>query len=60
MEIGAQFYTIRDYCKDLNSLEESLKKVAAIGYKTIQLSGVCAYDPAWIKEKLQRTVCAVC
>lgn len=52
MEIGAQFYTIRDYCKDLNSLEESLKKVAAIGYKTIQLSGVCAYDPAWIKEKL--------
>ena len=53
MEIGAQFYTLRDHCKDLNSLEESLKKVAAIGYKTVQLSGVCAYEPAWIKEKLE-------
>ena len=52
MEIGAQFYTLREHCQDLNGLEESLKKVAAIGYKTVQLSGVCAYEPAWIKEKL--------
>ena len=53
MEIGAQFYTLREHCQDLNGLEESLKKVAAIGYKTVQLSGVCAYEPAWIKEKLE-------
>ena len=52
MEIGAQFYTLRDACKDLAGLEESLKKVADIGYKTVQLSGVCAYEPEWIKEKL--------
>ena len=53
MEIGAQFYTLREHCQDLKGLEESLKKVAAIGYKTVQLSGVCAYEPAWIKEKLE-------
>ncbi len=55
MEIGAQFYTLREHCQDLNGLEESLKKVAAIGYKTVQLSGVCAYEPAWIKEKLEES-----
>ncbi len=52
MEIGAQFYTIRSACQDLAGLEESLKKVADIGYKTIQLSGVCAYEPEWIRDKL--------
>ena len=52
MQIGAQFYTIRDFCKTLDSLDESLKRVADIGYKTIQLSRVCDYDPQWMKEKL--------
>ncbi len=52
MEIGVQFYTIRDYCKDLDSLSESLKKVADIGYTNIQLSGTCNYDALWMKEEL--------
>ena len=54
MIIGAQFYTIRDYCKDLDGLAESLKKVADIGYTTVQLSGTCPYDPAWMKEQLDK------
>lgn len=53
MEIGAQFFTIRDFCRDTASLDESLKKVADIGYKTIQLSGVCAYEPEWMAERLK-------
>ena len=52
MLIGAQFYTIRDFCKDLDGLAESLKKVADIGYTTVQISGTCAYDPHWLKEQL--------
>ena len=40
MNIGAQFFTIRDFCKTTEELAESLKRVADIGYKTIQLSGV--------------------
>ena len=54
MQIGAQFYTLRDFCKTPEGLAESLKKVADIGYKTIQLSGTCSYDAAWMKEQLDR------
>ncbi len=52
MEIGIQFYTIRDFCKDLEGFDESLKKVADIGYKNVQISGTCEFEPAWLKEKL--------
>ena len=52
MKIGAQFFTIRDHCRTLSDLDESLKRVADIGYKHIQLSGVCAYEADWMAERL--------
>lgn len=52
MKIGAQFYTIREHCKDLASFAESLKKVADIGYTTVQISGTCEYEADWLKEQL--------
>lgn len=52
MQLGAQFYTIRDYAKDLDSFAESLKRVADIGYRTVQISGTCGYEPQWLKEQL--------
>ena len=54
MEIGAQLYTIRDYCKDLDSFSESLAKLADIGYKNVQVSGTCDFEPAWLEEQLKR------
>ena len=54
MVIGAQLYTIHDYTKTLESFSESLKKVADIGYKTVQVSGTCPYEPEWLKEELDR------
>lgn len=54
MEIGAQFYTLRDFCKDLDSFAETLKKVADIGYKTVQISGTCGYEPEWLKSELKK------
>ncbi|MDD4125849.1 MAG: sugar phosphate isomerase/epimerase [Eubacteriales bacterium] len=54
MKIGVQLYTIRDYCKDLTSFSESLKKTADIGYKYVQISGTCEYDATWLKEQLDR------
>lgn len=54
MEIGAQFYTIRDFCKNLDDFSESLKKVADIGYKNVQISGTCEYEPQWLKEQLDK------
>ncbi|MDD7741108.1 MAG: sugar phosphate isomerase/epimerase [Fusicatenibacter sp.] len=54
MKIGAQFFTVRDFCKDLDSFSESLQKVAEIGYDTVQISGTCQYDPLWLKEELDK------
>ena len=54
MEIGAQFFTIRDFCKNLDDFSESLKKVADIGYKNVQISGTCDYEPQWLAEELKK------
>lgn len=54
MKIGAQFYTVRDFCKTTEALAEALKKVAEIGYTTVQISGTCEYDPAWLKAELDK------
>ncbi len=50
MILGAQFYTLRNFCKTLEGLEESLKKVADMGFTAVQLSGVCAYEAEWVYE----------
>ena len=39
-KIGAQLYTIRDYCQTKEDFEESMEKVAKIGYKVVQLSAI--------------------
>lgn len=52
MQIGAQFYTVREHCKTLEDLSLSLRKVADIGYKTVQISGTCPYDARWLKKEL--------
>ncbi len=54
MRIGAQMFTVTDFCKDLNSFAESLKKVADMGYEFVQISGTCDYEPQWLKEQLQK------
>lgn len=53
MEIGAQLYTVRDYCKNLTDFAETLKKVADIGYRTVQVSGTCAFEPDWLDGELK-------
>lgn len=54
MQIGVQFYTLRDQCKTLEDFNNSLAKVADIGYKYVQISGVCPYEPQWLKEQLDK------
>ena len=52
MQVGAQLYTVRAHTKTLKDFSETLKKVADIGYKTVQVSGTCDYDPVWLKRQL--------
>ena len=58
---GAQLYTLRNFCKTKEELAETLKRVADIGYTSVQLSGVCAYEPEWMAKQLKQNglVCAV-
>jgi len=52
MQIGAQFYTVRNECQNLDDFALTLRRVADIGYKTVQISGTCPYDAQWLKEQL--------
>ena len=54
MEIGAQFYTVRNTCQNLADFAETLKKVADIGYRNVQISGTCPYPADWLKENLDK------
>lgn len=54
MEIGAQFFTVRNLCQTLDGLADTLKRVADIGYKTVQISGTCPFEGEWMKEQLAR------
>ncbi len=54
MKIGAQLYTTRELCKNLDDFAMTLKKVADIGYTTVQVSGTCAYEADWLKKELDR------
>ena len=52
MQIGAQFFTVRNQCQTLDDFALTLRKVADIGYKTVQISGTCPYDAEWLKAQL--------
>ncbi len=52
MQIGAQLYTVRQHCQTLDDFAQTLRRVADIGYRTVQVSGTCPYDADWLKEQL--------
>ncbi len=58
--IGAQLYTVRNFCKDEVGLAESLKKISDIGYRSVQVSGVGPIPVDKISEMLNENglVCA--
>ncbi len=55
MRIGAQLYTVREFMQDLDGFSETLKKVADIGYKTVQVSGSCPFSAEWLRGELKKT-----
>ncbi|MBQ7119082.1 MAG: sugar phosphate isomerase/epimerase [Oscillospiraceae bacterium] len=54
MQIGAQLYTVYDHTRTLEDFSATLKKVADIGYKSVQVSGTCAYEPEWLRDELAK------
>ena len=53
MKVGVQMYTLRDYCKDLQSFSETLKRISEMGFSTVQVSGTCAYEAEWLRDRLK-------
>ena len=52
MQIGAQFFTVREFTKTPEDLALTLRKVADIGYKIVQISATCPFEPEWMKQQL--------
>ena len=50
MKIGAQLYTVREFTQNEQDVKETLKKVAQIGYTTVQVSAVADMDPQLLYE----------
>ena len=40
MKTGAQLYTIKSYTQNVKDFACSMKKIAEMGYKTVQISAV--------------------
>lgn len=38
--VGAQMYTVREFCQTLDDMKRSMEKIAAIGYTAVQISGI--------------------
>ena len=49
MEIGAQSYTVREYCRNETDFGHTLERIAAIGYRNIQLSAIGPIAPERVK-----------
>jgi len=51
LKLGAQLYTVREYMQNEKDFVETMKKIANIGYKYVQISGVgSVISPALIKK----------
>ena len=48
--IGAQLYTLRDFCKTAEDLDKTFEKISNIGYKTVQVSGIGPIPADVVKE----------
>ena len=52
--IGAQYFTIREFCQNIEDFDKACKKVKEIGYKTVQLSGIGNFSADEIKPILEK------
>ena len=60
-QLAAQLYTLRDYLKTPEDIRANLPRVAAIGYRAVQLSAVGPMDHAELRavcDDLGLTICA--
>ena len=52
---GAQLYTVREFTKTPADIEKTFEKVAAIGYKSVQISALGEIEAASLAEIVKKT-----
>ena len=50
MKLGAQLYTLRNYLQNEKDFAFCMKEVAAMGYKTVQISGAGPLSAKFMRE----------
>ena len=55
MKIGAQLFTLRDYGKDEAGVAKIFERIAEMGYKYAQYSGLCSVAPQRLAEISKQT-----
>lgn len=51
-QVALILYTLREHCKTPADLASTLEKVRAIGYQSVQLSGICDVEAGELKKML--------
>src|SRR6185437_13914213 len=59
-QIAAQLYTLRDYLKTPADIAQTLKKVAGLGYRSVQLSALGPIETNALKRILDDNGLSVC
>ena len=59
-KIGLNMYSLRELCGDANALNRTLDRVAAAGYRYVQVSGIRAVDPDDIASALHEAGLTAC
>lgn len=52
--LGAQLYTVRDFIRNETDFAETIRKVAEIGYTSVQISGFGDVSPKCMKEATEK------
>lgn len=58
--LAAQLYTLREQMKTPEKIREGLKKVAGMGYTSVQVSGIGPIEPTELRRYLDESGLSVC
>jgi sugar phosphate isomerase/epimerase len=58
--IAAQLYTVREFLKTPEDIARTLKKVASLGYKSVQASGLGPIEPGQLKRIADDVGLSIC
>jgi sugar phosphate isomerase/epimerase len=59
-QIAAQLYTVRDFCRTAPDLAATARRIRAIGYPAVQLSGLGPIPPGEVAEIMAGEGLAIC